>query len=117
MAYPALWSRCFANTGRTGDQHDVFSIRSLAFARRPGRQPRAVPEFRPDADRAHAGRWRAGYWAFPASSARARSASREREVWLLSGGNFVALENCGAIATFVANFCRADFIGPRYSKL
>ena len=42
MAYPALWSRCFANTGRTGDQHDVFSIRGLAFARRPGRQPRAV---------------------------------------------------------------------------
>ena len=32
------------------------------------------------------------------------------------GGNFFALENCGAIATFVANFCRADFSGPRYGK-
>lgn len=24
--YPALWSRRFANEGRTGDQHDAFSI-------------------------------------------------------------------------------------------
>jgi hypothetical protein len=32
------------------------------------------------------------------------------------GGNFVTLENCGAIATFVVNFCRADFSGPRYGK-
>lgn len=24
--YPALWSRSFANEGRTGDQHDAFSI-------------------------------------------------------------------------------------------
>jgi hypothetical protein len=24
--YPALWSRSFANQGRTGDQHDAFSI-------------------------------------------------------------------------------------------
>lgn len=32
------------------------------------------------------------------------------------GGNFAALENCGAIATFVANFCRADFGGSRYGK-
>jgi hypothetical protein len=24
--YPALWSRGFANEGRTGDQHDAFSI-------------------------------------------------------------------------------------------
>jgi hypothetical protein len=41
-----------------------------------------------------------------------------REVGLLSGrgGNSVALENCGAIATFVANFCRADVSGPRYGK-
>jgi len=45
-------------------------------------------------------------------------ASREARGWALSGrgGNSVALENCGAIATFVANFCRADFIGPRYGK-
>jgi len=24
--YPALWSRGFSNEGRTGDQHDAFSI-------------------------------------------------------------------------------------------
>jgi hypothetical protein len=24
--YPSLWSRNFANEGRTGDQHDAFSI-------------------------------------------------------------------------------------------
>src|SRR5664279_5269176 len=24
--YPALWSRSFASNGRTGDQHDAFSI-------------------------------------------------------------------------------------------
>ena len=40
-----------------------------------------------------------------------------REVVLCGrGGNFIALENCDAIATFVANFCPADFSGPRYGK-
>jgi len=34
--YPALWSRNFAPEGRTGDQHDAYSIRGLAFARRTG---------------------------------------------------------------------------------
>jgi hypothetical protein len=27
--YPALWSGGFANEGRTGDQHDAFSIAAL----------------------------------------------------------------------------------------
>ena len=35
--YPALWSRSFANEGRTGDQHDAFSIAAwLAQADRSG---------------------------------------------------------------------------------
>jgi hypothetical protein len=35
--YPALWSRGFANEGRTGDQHDAFSIAAwLARADRNG---------------------------------------------------------------------------------
>ena len=35
--YPALWSRSFANQGRTGDQHDAFSIAAwLARADRDG---------------------------------------------------------------------------------
>jgi hypothetical protein len=36
--YPALWSRGFANEGRTGDQHDAFSIAAwLSRADRDGR--------------------------------------------------------------------------------
>lgn len=36
--YPALWSRSFANEGRTGDQHDAFSIAAwLSIADRDGR--------------------------------------------------------------------------------
>ncbi len=36
--YPALWSRGFANEGRTGDQHDAFSIAAwLSCADRDGR--------------------------------------------------------------------------------
>jgi hypothetical protein len=35
--YPALWSRGFANEGRTGDQHDAFSIAAwLSRADRDG---------------------------------------------------------------------------------
>jgi hypothetical protein len=35
--YPALWSRSFANEGRTGDQHDAFSISAwLSRADRAG---------------------------------------------------------------------------------
>lgn len=35
--YPALWSRDFANEGRTGDQHDAFSIAAwLSRANRDG---------------------------------------------------------------------------------
>ena len=35
--YPALWSRSFANEGRTGDQHDAFSIAAwLSRADRDG---------------------------------------------------------------------------------
>jgi hypothetical protein len=35
--YPALWSRGFANEGRTGDQHDAFSIAAwLSYADRDG---------------------------------------------------------------------------------
>jgi len=35
--YPALWSRGFARDGRTGDQHDAFSIAAwLAMADRDG---------------------------------------------------------------------------------
>jgi hypothetical protein len=31
--YPTLWSRSFANEGRTGDQHDAFSIAAWLLAR------------------------------------------------------------------------------------
>jgi hypothetical protein len=35
--YPALWSRSFANEGRTSDQHDAFSIAArLSRAARDG---------------------------------------------------------------------------------
>ncbi len=35
--YPALWSRCFAPEGRTGDQHDAYSIAAwLSRADREG---------------------------------------------------------------------------------
>jgi len=35
--YPAMWSRGFANEGRTGDQHDAFSIAAwLSRADRDG---------------------------------------------------------------------------------
>jgi hypothetical protein len=35
--YPALWSRSFANEGRTGDLHDAFSIAAcLSLADRDG---------------------------------------------------------------------------------
>jgi len=35
--YPALWSRCFANEGRTGDQHDAHIIAAwLSRADRDG---------------------------------------------------------------------------------
>ena len=35
--YPALWSRGFTNEGRTGDQHDAFSITAwLSYADRDG---------------------------------------------------------------------------------
>jgi hypothetical protein len=38
--YPALWSRGFANEGRTGDQHDAFSIAAwLSSADRDGTLP------------------------------------------------------------------------------
>jgi hypothetical protein len=53
--YPALWSRSFANEGRTGDQHDAYSIAALAVARRPGWQPRSVPQPRSIAARTHVG--------------------------------------------------------------
>jgi hypothetical protein len=65
--YPALWSRGFAPEGRTGDQHDAFSIAAwLSRADRDGSlagipQPRSVA-----APNARWRRWRAGYWAFPA---------------------------------------------------
>ena len=36
--YPTLWSRSFANEGRTGDQHDAFTIAAwLSRADRDGR--------------------------------------------------------------------------------
>ena len=41
--YPALWSRCFANESRTGDQHDAYSIVAWLSPADPGWQPRGVP--------------------------------------------------------------------------
>jgi hypothetical protein len=41
--YPALWSRGFPSEGRTGDQHDAFSIAAwLSNADRNGRLPTAL---------------------------------------------------------------------------
>jgi hypothetical protein len=53
--YPALWSRDFAPEGRTGDQHDAYSIAAwLSQADRDGRlgeflQPNLTPSERPTA--------------------------------------------------------------------
>ncbi|WP_065754175.1 hypothetical protein [Bradyrhizobium paxllaeri] len=42
--YPALWSRGFANNeGRTGDQHDAFSIAAWLSRGRPRRRPCGFP--------------------------------------------------------------------------
>ena len=53
--YPALWSRGFANEGRTGDQHDAFSIAAwLSRAYRDGSLT-AFLNPQPFATGAHAG--------------------------------------------------------------
>lgn len=44
--YPALWSRSFANEGRTGDQHDAFCI--AAWLTQADRNGTLVPLLRPD---------------------------------------------------------------------
>jgi hypothetical protein len=44
--YPALWSRSFANEGRTGDQHDAFSI--AAWLSRADRDGSLVAFLNPD---------------------------------------------------------------------
>ncbi len=44
--YPALWSRGFANEGRTGDQHDAFSI--AAWLSRADRDGSLAAFFNPD---------------------------------------------------------------------
>ncbi len=44
--YPALWSRCFANEGRTGDQHDAFSI--AAWLSRADRNGSLAAFLKPD---------------------------------------------------------------------
>lgn len=44
--YPALWSRSFANEGRTGDQHDAFCI--AAWLAQADRNGTLVPFLRPD---------------------------------------------------------------------
>jgi hypothetical protein len=44
--YPALWSRGFAREGRTGDQHDAFSI--AAWLSRADRNGSLVAFFNPD---------------------------------------------------------------------
>ena len=44
--YPALWSRGFANEGRTGDQHDAFSI--AAWLSRADRDGSLAAILRPD---------------------------------------------------------------------
>jgi hypothetical protein len=64
--YPALWSRGFANEGRTGDQHDAFSI--AAWLSRADRDGGLVALLDPDLSPPNA-RWRrsrAGFWVFPA---------------------------------------------------
>ena len=53
--YPALWSRNFAQRGPHRRSARRLQHRSLAFARRPGRRPRGLPEARPVAARAHVG--------------------------------------------------------------
>jgi hypothetical protein len=53
--YPALWSRGFANEGRTGDQHDAFSI--AAWLSRADRNGSLVEFLNPDlspSERTHA---------------------------------------------------------------
>ena len=44
--YPALWSRGFANEGRTGDQHDAFSI--AAWLSHADQMNRLAPFLKPD---------------------------------------------------------------------
>lgn len=44
--YPALWSRNFANEGRTGDQHDAFSI--VAWLARADNDGSLAPFFEPN---------------------------------------------------------------------
>ena len=44
--YPALWSRGFANEGRTGDQHDAFSI--VAWLSRADGDGRLAAFLKPD---------------------------------------------------------------------
>jgi hypothetical protein len=44
--YPALWSRGFANEGRTGDQHDAFSI--AAWLSRADREGSLAAFLKPD---------------------------------------------------------------------
>jgi len=44
--YPALWSRSFANEGRTGDQHDAYCI--AAWLSRADRNGSLVMLFNPD---------------------------------------------------------------------
>ena len=48
--YPALWSRSFATEGRTGDQHDAFSIAAwLSRADRQGSLAACLdPDLLPD---------------------------------------------------------------------
>jgi hypothetical protein len=64
--YPALWSRGFANEGRTGDQHDAFSI--VAWLSRADGDGRLAAFLKPDLSPPNARwrGWRAGYWVFPA---------------------------------------------------
>lgn len=47
--YPALWSHCFANEGRTRDQHDAFCVAAwLSRANRDGRLAAALdPDLSP----------------------------------------------------------------------
>ena len=55
--------------------------------------------------------------AMPAKAVQAMLApSRVQANIFLRGCARGALENCGAIATYVANFCPADFTGPGYGK-
>ena len=64
--YPALWSRCFAPEGRTGDQHDAYSIAAwLSRADWDGALSGFLkPSLSPPRQRWRW--WKAGYWVFQA---------------------------------------------------